>query len=313
MTVTHDAAALFDSAGRLPAGRRSFLRTAGLLGLGAAGAAAAGTVMSTSAFAATDPDLTDVDILNFALNLEYLEAEYYQRAVTGNGLDNPDIEARGLDQQPGVVTGGRQVDFGSGSIGRYAAEIANDELSHVRFLRAALEDAGAPVVARPAINLREAFATAASAAGLGDTFDPYSSPENFLLGAFVFEDVGVTAFGGAAKFIQNKDFLTPAAGILAVEAYHAGIVRSQLYRLGLGKQANAISDARDKLDGASEMDEGVLSTKVPARADRANIVPTDENSLTYRRSPEQVLSIVYLSGDATKTGGFLPSGANPAT
>ncbi len=311
MTVTHDAAALFDSAGRLPAGRRSFLRTAGLLGLGAAGAAAAGTAVASSAFAATDPDLTDVDILNFALNLEYLEAEYYQRAVTGNGLDNPDIEARGLDQQPGVVTGGRKVDFGGGAIEAYAKEIANDELQHVRFLRAALEGAGAPVVARPAINIQDAFAAAAKAAGLGDGFDPYASKENFLLGAFVFEDVGVTAYGGAAKFITNKTYLEAAAGILAVEAYHAGIVRAQLYRLDLGEAANKISDARDSLDGASDDDQGVLSTEVPLRAKRANLVPTDENSLTYRRTPGDVLKVVYLTTEGTP-GGFLPSGANPA-
>ncbi len=282
--------------------------------LGRLGALGAGATLAQfgSAYAQDlGPDL-DAKILNFALNLEYLEAEYYLRAVYGRGLADEDI-----GQNPGKVIGGGMVEFKSENIRAHAEEIAKDEEAHVKFLRLALGDGA---VSRPKINFTDAFTTAARAAGVvgpEDSFDPFSSELAFLFGAFVFEDVGVSAYNGAAPFISSGDYLEAAAGILAVEAYHAGEIRTQLYLKEdktFGGQtvveiAQKLSDARDLLDGNGDMDQGIKFDN-PFNTE-ANIVLADENAVAYARTPFQVLNIVYLdlTGQATP-GGFFPKGLN---
>ncbi|MDX6366828.1 MAG: hypothetical protein QOK30_1904 [Nocardioidaceae bacterium] len=281
--------------------RRNFLRSAGVAGLGVVGATALSGLGTGTALGAGAP--SDGAILNFALNLEYLEAEFYSHAAFGHGLDHGLTTGKG---RHGGVIGGRMVNWQTPNIRKYATEIAHDEVSHVKFLRSAL---GSAKVARPEIDLKNSFTAAARAAGLigaHQTFDPYANENNFLLAAFLFEDVGVTAYKGAAPLISNKTYLEAAAGILAVEAYHAGIVRTSLYAKDLMAAVKAISDARDSLDGKSDDDQGIGGRK------RANLVPTDGNGIAFSRSADRVLNIVYLTPKRATKGGFYPEGVNGA-
>ncbi|MEZ0493971.1 ferritin-like domain-containing protein [Kineococcus sp. TBRC 1896] len=287
-----------------PADRRNFLRGMGLLSAGTVGAGLVGTAVTGSAEAATAAP-SEGSVLNFALNLEYLEAEFYCYAAYGHGL--ADAMATGTGTQGGV-TGGHRVPFKSKAMRYYAEEIANDEIAHVKFLRTAL---GSAAVSRPAINLQDSFTAAAVAAGVieqGETFDPFSSEAFFLLGAFLFEDVGVTAYKGAAPLISTPAYLEAAAGILAVEAYHSGIVRTLLYENGLSAPTNLISDARDALDGSgADKDQGITV----GSGGRANLVPTNGDSIAFSRTPQEVLNIVYLTpGSGVTRGGFYPAGLN---
>lgn len=284
--------------------RRSALRTLGV------GAAALGSMqlLSRPAQAAGSPGL-DAAILNFALNLEYLEAEYYVRGLTGLGIDNQganSVDVTGSGSLGGVIIKANpKVTFTTPAFADYAAEIAADELAHVRLLRNTLLNSGVQPVARPQIDLLNSFNAAAVAAGLGASFDPFANEVNFLIGAFIFEDVGVSAYKGAAKLITNKNILDAAAGLLGVEAYHAGLVRTVLFLLGSATQtaAQKISDLRDAADGPSDLDQGVVLDG------RANIAPTDANALIFSRTTQQVLNIVYLNGAGTP-GGFFPVGLN---
>ncbi len=285
--------------------RRTFLRTAGLAGLGVVGA---GALSALGAGEASADEASDGAVLNFALNLEYLEAEFYNYAANGVGL--LDKHTNGTGSKGGVV-GGRKVPFKTKIIAQYASEIAGDEQAHVLFLRKAL---GAAAVSRPAIDLKTSFTAAARAAKLitaRQTFDPFANENNFLLAAYIFEDVGVTAYKGAAPLITNKTYLEAAAGILAVEAYHAATVRSALLQAGLGDATIAISQARDSLDGTTRIDQGVTMTR-RGRSGFSNIVPTDSNGIAFSRTPGQVLNVVYLSPNKVTKGGFFPAGVNGA-
>jgi rubrerythrin len=275
--------------------RRSALTTFGVLGAGVA----LPTRLRAVAQAPTPSGITDADIFNFALNLESLETEYYLRGTTGRGMSDADA-----GPQPGAVNGGRQVPWKNDDLREFMEEVAQNELAHVRFYRKVL---GKAAVSRPEIDLAGGFAAAAKAAGLGDKFDPFASEMNFYLGGMLMEDVGVTAYAGAAALISDKKFLTAAASILAVEAYHMGMARSTLYRMGdeAREAANKLSDARDKLDGPEDLDQGIRMEG------KANIVPSDAEGKAFTRTPQQVLRIVYLTDKAgVSGGGIYPKGMN---
>jgi hypothetical protein len=294
--------------------RRQAMQNFGLVGVGAALAACTPGVIAVD----PPPVNIDVDVLNFALNLEYLEAEFYLQAAFGRGLSDADA-GNGPASTGGkklVYTGvSAQEKALDAAVQAYIEEIAIDEENHVKFLRAAL---GNKAVARPQIDIGgvggafEAAGKAASAGALTG-FDPYANALFFLHGAFVFEDVGVTAYKGAARLLTSKDFLEAAAGILAVEAYHAGEIRTLLYSqretvvqgLKVSQIVQAISDLRDTL-GGSEADQGIIGD-----AGKGNILPTDANSIAFSRNTRQVLNIVYGAKDATK-GLFFPNGLNGA-
>lgn len=291
--------------------RREMLKQTGVMGTGLV----LGGVMGACA---TTPGMSqgpnqDVAILNFALNLEYLEAAFYLAAV-GRINEIQSIGGNAQIKLPAGFSGASPVPGMSADILEYAQEIADDELAHVKFLRQAL---GSAAVDRPVIDLDQAFKAAGNAASGGaiTNFDPFANELFFIHGAFIFEDVGVTAYKGAAKLITDKNnVLDPAAGILAVEAYHAGLIRLLLHdrkdvqvtsSLTVKDVVQAISNLRASVGGGK--DEGIV------KSNKANLVVADTNAVAYGRTTSEVLKIVYLTGNANVSmGGFFPNGLNGA-
>jgi hypothetical protein len=258
--------------------RRTFLASAGAVAATAAvsGCSSSGTTTPVTTTPVTTTPVTttptgaaytDADLLNYALNLEYLEAQFYLYAATGAGLAGSDTVA------PSGYTG--SFSEGTVTVGSAAAvpgltsaqqeilnEIAFEEQTHVQFLRYAL---GAAAVPMPSIDL-SFFGPLAVAAGITTaatgtgSFNPFSSFDYFLVGSFIFEDVGVTAYSGAAPLISAagvaEGLLNAAAGILAVEAYHAAYVRTSL----TGRAIAAGSNSAYPYLGVANMVEALRAT-----------------------------------------------------
>jgi hypothetical protein len=312
--------------------------------------ALAGLVMAGIApkNAAAQATLMDSDYLNFALNLEYLEANFYSLAVNGVTIDklSTPIPITGTGTQGVVVTKPNfaPVPFVSTIVKAYAQETAIEEGKHVVFLQKALSTAA---VAQPQIDLVNSFYALAMAAGIvvpAPGFDPFANDANFLIGAYIFEDVGVTAYHGAAGALTVPANLTAAAGILAVEAYHAGLIRTTINAVDaaaayaptgtLTGYTQQISALRSKLanptppapptpfttnGGLTADDQGIDNSQMVALNGTAasypstTILDADNYSITFARSPAQILAIVthtLPTAPSPHTGLFFPNGLN---
>jgi hypothetical protein len=159
-----------------------------------------------------------------------------------------------------------------------AAEIGANERAHVVLLRGAL---GSAAVGMPNIDL----------GALGFGFD---NQNDFLRVARILEDVGVTAYAGAAGFLKTPDIITAAAGLLGAEAEHAAAIRTQIARLQIPTTA---LDGVDRIPPPSGQAKQVFSIDI-------------SNGLVATRTAGQVLYLAFGGKAGVKQGGFFPNGLN---
>ncbi len=133
------------------------------------------------------------DVLNFALTLEYLEAEFYNRGLAA----------------PNLIGAPRRAVFD---------QIRKHEVAHVNFLKKTL---GSRAVAKPTFDF-----TAGDGSGNGPYRDVFTNEQTFLAVAQTFEDTGVRAYKGQAAYLMgDRDILDAALRIHSVEGRHAGEIR----------------------------------------------------------------------------------------
>ena len=233
----------------------------------------------------TESKIDEQDVLNFALNLEYLEAEFYTYATTGKSITSFGIVTKGSANGDNPATGGSTLGGAKVSFSKdealihdIATQIGADERAHVVLLRGAL---GSSAVAMPNIDL--------GALGFG-----FGNQNDFLRAARILEDIGVTAYSGAAGLLKNPDIITAAACLLGAEAEHAATIRTQIARL---KIATTALDGVDLLPPPSGEPRQVLSIKV-------------SDGLIATRTAGQVLYLAFGGKTGVKQGGFFPTGLN---
>lgn len=220
--------------------------------------------------------------------------------------------------------GGRRVTFTDNAVAQIVSEFAAEGTARVAFLRTT---AGADVIAQPKIDLdvatTSAFSVAMHAAGLvasGIGFDVYATDTNFLLAAFLLEDVVATAYRTLVSNVSDATNRESMVGLLGATAYQAGAIRTLLYAKGavsgstLRAAADAISNVRDALDGAlKDLDQGISPTIDTNGDSVSNITPAGADGLAFGRAAADVLNIAYLNSLSVSLGGFFPAGVNGTT
>ena len=153
------------------------------------------TASSTKAFAQASGEMTAAEVLQFALLLENLEAEFYAMGIAADGL----------------IPAGREQEI--------FAQISKHETAHMEFLKTTLTSLGETPAEKPTFDFT-----------VGGAFDPFGDYPTFLALAQAFEDTGVRTYKGQAGNLKTDGTsdnvpLTAALSIHGVEARHASEVR----------------------------------------------------------------------------------------
>nr|CAB3486954.1 unnamed protein product [Digitaria exilis] len=238
---------------------------------------------------------SDVDLLEFPLNLEYLETEFFCWSALGYGLDAIDAN----------LTGGGPPSIGgqSASLTPFVRDVATQfcyqEVGHLRAIKQTVRGFPRPLLDISAANFGKIVEQALNAT-LDPPFNPYENSVNFLIASYIIPYVGLTGYVGA-----NPKLLTP-------QARKRGMTRVASYGVGVAEITAHISDLRNELGRRGVKDEGLVVApgQGPEGLTVGNVIAGDHLSLAYDRTPEEILGIVYGTGNPAQHGGFFPQGAD---
>ncbi|XP_010468925.1 PREDICTED: desiccation-related protein PCC13-62-like [Camelina sativa] len=261
---------------------------------------------------------SDVDQVHFAMNLEFTEAEFFLKGSTGKGLD---VFNATLAQGGPPPEGAKKANLDP-ITNRIIEEFGYQEIGH---LRAIADMAGG--IPRPLLNLsRENFAEFMDRAvgrRSNPRFDPYANSINYLLASYYIPYVGLTGYVGTIPYLLYFNIKRLVAGLLGVESGQDGVIRTLLYErqyetveeyggVTVAELTNEISILRNELGMCGIKDEGLCVPLWLGAENRttSNILSADAYSISYDRTPQEILRVMYGTGDEHRPGGFWPCGAN---
>ncbi|KAL0864695.1 hypothetical protein Bca101_043813 [Brassica carinata] len=256
----------------------------------------------------------DRKLLEFPLNLEYLEAEFFLFGALGFGLDKV---------APNLTMGGpKPIGAQIANLDRLTRDIvlqfAWQEVGHLRAIKKTVKG-----FARPLLDLSEKSFAKVMDYAFGrkfvPLFDPYANSYNYLIASYLVPYVGLTGYVGANPKLQ---FLHLVAGLLGVESGQDAVIRTMLYArakhivhpygVSVAAFTDRISDLKNKLGKMGVKDEGLVLPKAMGAEGQlaGNVLVGDKMSLAFDRTPEEILRIVYGSGNESVPGGFFPQVAD---
>ena len=300
--------------------RRRFLSTLAVAGAAATvGGALAGRTAEAQSTGTTTPPI--VDVLNFALNFEYLEAEYYSFGFNGQSLA-ANVTAGVVTTTAPSTTGNLTptnvptVTFNDSNSAYELAVVKallEDEAHHIAQLQATISANGGTPITEPQIDF-----------SAGGKFAAVTTNTQYFALARAFTALGNSAYSGAAAdLVSNPTILQAAGQILGAEAQHLGAITFLLAALSVTPSSEPTYDIQiDVQDVVPGSASGVgfpnVLTITPVGAEPyvpANPVVPPASGIS--RTPQQVLGVAYgvstPTSSATPTagvvkGGFFPNG-----
>ncbi|URD83287.1 desiccation-related protein [Musa troglodytarum] len=243
---------------------------------------------------------TDIDLLQFALNLEHMEADWFLYGALGYGLDAvaPELVMGG---PPPIGATKANLDNVTSAI---MAEFGYQEVGHLRAIKSTVGGFPRPVIDLSGKHFAKIFDDAFGF-HLDPPFDPYLNSVNYLLASYVIPYVGLVGYVGA----------NPNINVIRTLLYERANEVVQPYKnLTVAEFTAKVSELRNKLASCGVKDEGLL---VPVswgaeNKTNSNVLSANVNSVAYKRTPAEILRIVYGTGDEGTPGGFLPKGGDGA-
>ncbi|KAL6217253.1 hypothetical protein ACLB2K_010470 [Fragaria x ananassa] len=264
-------------------------------------------------------DAADVDRMQLAMNLEYLEAEFFLSGATGLGLDS---YAPGLSGGGPPPIGAQKANLDP-LVRRIIEEMGYQQIGNMRTMVETVGGMKRPLIDVGRVNWGIIFNLALKTT-LIPPFNPYENSLNFLLAAYTMPYLAQVSYvNSIPSLTTNSPSLSLAAKLLPIKAGQNAVLRTLLYQKATQLVPPYNFTVREFTKANAQLindngkcgikNEGILLDDITLGAENrttSNVLSADANSLSYARTEPEILRIVYGTGNEHLPGAFFPLGAN---